>query len=647
MKRAVALLCLALTVTGVMPAASRSAGTVEKITGFHSRVTVHGDGSLTVEETIAVIAAGRKIKRGIYRDFPTRYRDRFGNRVTVPFQVLEVLRDGDQESFHTERISNGMRVYIGEKNVLLEPGGYTYRITYHTDRQIGFFDEYDELYWNVTGNDWDFLIEEASVDIQLPPAAVVRDTAAYTGRKGEKGTDFSVTLEGEGRARFTATRALMPKEGLTVALSWPKGVIPEPTGGERRRRFLRDNGSTVAALAGLAVVFFYYLSAWMIVGRDPPRGIIVPQFEPPEGYSPAAVRYIMKMGYSDRALAAAVVNMAVNGYLVIEEEKGQYTLRRTVANQSVLSKGERRIAERLFGSGESIALRQRNHLLIRKAVEALKERLRIDFEALNFRCNKGWIVPGIVLTLLVLAALVITAETKPEAAFMAVWLSGWTVGCYVLFARVIALWRAAFSTRGATAALSALGASFMTLFSLPFLGGEMVGLWQFASATSPQAALVFTAVIAVNVVFVQLMKAPTLHGRRAMDRIEGFKMYLEAAEKDRLDRLNPPGKTPQLFEKYLPYALALDVENAWSEQFAAILSGAGSGGEAAAGTVYRPGWYAGGDGSAFGPQAMAAGLGSSLAGAISSSSTAPGSSSGSGGGGSSGGGGGGGGGGGW
>jgi uncharacterized membrane protein YgcG len=600
-----------------------------------------------VEETIAVVAAGREIKRGIYRDFPTRYRDRFGSRVTVPFEVLEVLRDGDRDGFHTERISNGVRVYMGRKDVLLEPGEYTYRLTYHTDRQIGFFDEYDELYWNVTGNDWDFLIEEASVEIRLPPGAVVRDTAAYTGPKGAQGTDFSVTLAGEGRARFTVTRALMPKEGLTVALSWPKGVIPEPTVGERRRLFLRDNGSTVAALAGLMVVLFYYLSAWLIVGRDPPRGVIVPQYEPPEGYSPAAVRYVMKMGYSDRALAAAVVNMAVSGYLVIEEEKGVYTLRRTGADQAVLSKGERRIAERLFASGERIEMRQKNHRPIGKAVEALKERLRIDFEALNFRRNRGWIVPGIVLTLLVLAALVITAEIIPLAAFMAVWLSGWTVGCYVLVSRVIALWRAAFSTRGLTAALSAMGASFLTIFSLPFLGGEMLGLWQFSSATSPQAALVFAAVIAANVVFVQFLKAPTLHGRRAMDRIEGFKMYLEAAEKDRLDRLNPPGKTPQLFEKYLPYALALDVENAWSEKFAAILSGAGKGGEAGAGTGYRPGWYAGGDWTAFGPQAMAAGLGSSLAGAISSSSTAPGSSSGSGGGGSSGGGGGGGGGGGW
>ena len=101
-----------------------------------------------------------------------------------------MLRDGERESFHTKKRSNGVRVYIGRQNVFLDPGEYTYRLTYRTDRQIGFFDEYDELYWNVTGNDWAFLIEETSAEIQLPPGAVVLDTAAYTGRKGAKGEDF-------------------------------------------------------------------------------------------------------------------------------------------------------------------------------------------------------------------------------------------------------------------------------------------------------------------------------------------------------------------------------------------------------------------------------------------------------------------------
>jgi uncharacterized membrane protein len=144
------------------------------------------------------------------------------------------------------------------------------------------------------------------------------------------------------------------------------------------------------------------------------------------------------------------------------------------------------------------------------------------------------------------------------------------------------------------------------------------------------------------VLFYHLLKAPTLRGRKVMDQIEGFKMYLSVAEKDRLNLLNPPEKTPELYERYLPYALALDVENEWGEQFAEVLARAQVDGQ-----PYSPSWYSGRSWDVSRTSGFSDSLGSDFAGAISSSSTAPGSSSGSGGGGSSGGGGGGGGGSGW
>jgi len=148
-------------------------------------------------------------------------------------------------------------------------------------------------------------------------------------------------------------------------------------------------------------------------------------------------------------------------------------------------------------------------------------------------------------------------------------------------------------------------------------------------------------IITVNFMFYHLMKAPTIYGRRIMDQIEGFKLYLSVAEKQGLDMRNPPEKTPQLFEKFLPYALALDVENLWSEKFADVLAQAGRE------SNYSPTWSAGNNWHNLGASGMAHSLGSSFSSAISSSSSPPGSSSGGGGGGSSGGGGGGGGGGGW
>jgi uncharacterized membrane protein len=174
---------------------------------------------------------------------------------------------------------------------------------------------------------------------------------------------------------------------------------------------------------------------------------------------------------------------------------------------------------------------------------------------------------------------------------------------------------------------------------------EIGGIVVFALATSFFVIIIMAIMVFINILFYRLMKAPTLAGRKILDKIEGFKMYLSTAEKERLNLLNPPERTPELFEKYLPYALALDVEQEWSEQFSDVLSRA-----YATTTGNAPRWYSGTSWHTLGVSGFTSNLGSSLTNAISSaaaSSSSPGSSSGGGGGGSSGGGGGGGGGGGW
>ena len=181
--------------------------------------------------------------------------------------------------------------------------------------------------------------------------------------------------------------------------------------------------------------------------------------------------------------------------------------------------------------------------------------------------------------------------------------------------------------------LAAIG---LTLFSLPFLAGWFFGMWMLLHSASPWVCGLYAAGITLCIVFHHLLKRPTPEGQKLRDQILGFKKYLSVAEADRLGLENPPERTPQLFEKFLPYALALGVEQAWSEQFADVLATAShdlDSGTSATGLVL--------------PLAVASSFTSSFSSAISSASTAPGSSSGSGGGGSSGGGGGGGGGGGW
>jgi hypothetical protein len=187
------LLCAACALLGLFSVARAD----ERILDFHSEIGVAYDASMLVDETIRVRAEGDRIRHGIYRDFPTDYRDRLGNRVHVDFIPLTLTRDGANEPFHAEAQVNGVRVYFGDKNTSLAPGEYTYVLGYKTTRQLGFFDDHDELYWNVTGNGWDFAIEAASVAVTLPDS-VATDAIhvdAYTGVQGDKGTDYRAAVD--------------------------------------------------------------------------------------------------------------------------------------------------------------------------------------------------------------------------------------------------------------------------------------------------------------------------------------------------------------------------------------------------------------------------------------------------------------------
>ncbi|MET0756301.1 MAG: DUF2207 domain-containing protein, partial [Pseudoxanthomonas sp.] len=140
----------------------------ERILSYDSQVEVNADGSLDVTERIAVRAEGSSIRRGIYREYPTRYQDRYGNRVVVDLQVVEVLRDGKPEPWFTEKKSNGIRINTGNDDFLPVPADFTYTLHYRTTRQLGFFADHDELYWNAIGTGWEFPIERGSVEVRLP-----------------------------------------------------------------------------------------------------------------------------------------------------------------------------------------------------------------------------------------------------------------------------------------------------------------------------------------------------------------------------------------------------------------------------------------------------------------------------------------------
>ena len=484
---------------------ARPAGAQERILSFDSEIWVHTDSTMTVRETIAVQSAGQKIKRGIYRDFPTVYEDARGNRVEVGFEVLRVLRGGRPEPYHTERRSNGVRVYIGSKDVFIPKGRHTYMIEYRTNRQLGFFDDFDELYWNVTGNGWDFAIEGASAQVHLPEGARVLNHAAYTGRMGEQGQDFNYSFLADGGMSFETTRRLKPREGLTIALSWPAGIVTRPSQAQEMAYLVGDNRALFAGLIGLMLLAAYYMVVWALVGLDPKKGTIVPLYEPPKGFSPAAARYVKRMDFDDKAFTSAIVSMAVKGFLTIREGIDDvYTLEKTGVPAG-LSAGERAVARKLFGGSRTeIELKQTNHKKLQAARKALQGWLRTEFEKVYFIRNTYYFLPGVFLSFLAIVALVLASDQPLFAAFICLWLSGWTIAIYYLGRQVWRAWRTSLATGDF---LGAGKAFFMTVVAAPFFVGEIVGLDAFIEMASSGAAAMLLGIQIVNLVFYHLLNA--------------------------------------------------------------------------------------------------------------------------------------------
>jgi len=545
----------------------------ERILNYHSNILVHADGSLTVTETIRVRAEGVNIRRGIYRDFPTRYKDRHGNNYEVGMDVLDVQRDGTPEPFHTEKRTNGIRIYIGSSDHMLSKDVYEYRLRFSTNRQLGFFDDYDELYWNVTGNGWVFPINHASARIELPAEVGAADlqTAFYTGAQGASGKQAQSRMTNGRTILFETTHGLQAHEGLTVAVGWPKGIVEQPSGSQQATWFLQDNGSALVLLIGFLSSLGWYLWAWNRFGRDPRKGVIIPRFRPPMGLTAAGCSYIRKMSFGKQAFTAAIISLGVKGYLEIEEDDDDFTLRQErLTGNGKASKGERAVVDALFKGASEIELDQKNHRIFMMAQSVLKKALKTEHMGRLFNLNAIYALPAVTLTIIAVA------------------------------------------------------------IAIPLNGGPPV--WITFGILS----------VILHPLFLFLMRAPTPAGRLIMDEIEGFKMYLDTAEQDRLDRMQSPQLTPEVFETFLPYAFALGVENSWCDRFTREFPE-----DLAERGGYHPAWYVGNRSGLAALGHIGNDFSSNLSSSISSASSPPGSSSGSSGGGSSGGGGGGGGGGGW
>ncbi len=646
--RALALAPVLACLAALLAAPAGAQPAREEIAQYLSRVEVHRDNSVTVTETITVDALGQRIKRGIYRDVPLGGAGLLaigGNG----FELLSTTRDGRPEPSHTERNGNVVRIYLGDAGTFLSPGTYRYTITYRMTHVVRHFDAYDEVYWNATGNDWAFDIAEARVVVVPPDGAPVEQTSVYTGGFGARGDNAATGTTDQGNPVFTTTRPLRAGEGITVAVAWPKGYVDPPSWGERIAAWLGRNGSWLAGLVTIALLVAYYAFAWMRVGRDPERGTIIPVYHPE--LPPAAMRYIERMGFDNICMSAALVSLAVKGRLRIEDRDGTTVLIRVNDEPEVktpVSDGERALLEALFSGGDEVEVGRGERTRLRAATAALKRRFDAKFNKVYFNTNLLWFMGGALITAIGAVGVVLLAPASAPlviaAAFPLVFVGVFGVAFFGMARRALTAFRA--RRFGAVLGL-VLPVAFFVFFFVSFWGAggsELGGLAMRMLSYGAVPIAAVAAIVVLNIVFFFLLRAPTAIGREALDEIEGTRLYMTVAETDRIRFQSPPDRTPEHFHELLPYALALGVETAWTEQFRAEIDAAQA--DPDHDPYLRPRWYRGRYGGGFSSVSDVGRLGPAMSTALAAATVSQ-SSSGSGGGGFSGGGSGGGGGGGW
>jgi hypothetical protein len=334
---------------------------VERVSAFHSDIRIAASGELAVTETIEVQAAGREVHRGLVRDFP---------RVKAPLVVEKVTRNGRPEPYAVERGPNGTRVRTGDARRALPRGKHVYQIAYRTARRIGFLEEHDELHWNVAGG-LTFAFERLSAEVSFerPVPAERMKLEAYTGREGARGQDYHAFVR-EGSAAFRATRPLAPREGMTIVVAFPKGVVERPSLPERGAWYLSTNPGVPVGVAIFALMLAFLLACWRRFGRKPAG---LPSSTPPEGIGPGGVRFIDRNGYDERCLSAALLGLQSRGYLRIREHGERFRLERTGSEIEWFA-GEQALARRLLRD---------EHAEIRRHGRAMEEAGRAFSQALK------------------------------------------------------------------------------------------------------------------------------------------------------------------------------------------------------------------------------------------------------------------------
>jgi hypothetical protein len=544
------------------------------------------DGAFEVTETIAVRFEGSW--NGFERDLHDRHETAEGRRTRLRYSI-DAVTDSEGRALEVERSRFGdgirLRIWVPDAEDAVRDVILRYRVEgglrFWTSELLAAgsagpdapAEPFDELYWNATGHGWEMSIREAVVRVELPEGATGLQAWGYTGPAGSTGQDVDIT--GSDRTiEIRTANPLPPYHGLTVSVAWDPGVIERPGAmSNALGRFIAfwPAGLPFAMLLGM-------FRLWKRFGRDPERRHIAVQYDPPEELSPAEAGTLIDHRAEMHDITSTLVDLAVRGYLRIEEvektgllarfsRKNDYTFHRTKPRErwSELRPHEQRYLEGLFAGTTSVQLS--------------------DLENKFYR-HIGPITDRIYTRLISLGLY----DRRPDRA-QALW-GGLGAGLLVL-AIILAIGTA--------------NARMPWIFPHPLAVGLGIGL---------------SAIIILS--FAPFMGVRTVEGVRTLEHLLGFKEFLERVEEDRFARMIT---SPELFERYLPFALAFQVEERWSKAFDSL---------------YRepPDWYRGSTaGGAFRASAFAKQMRTISTDAGRSMASSPSSSgSGSGGGGSSGGG---------
>ena len=603
----------------------------ERIVDYHSEIRIDTDATFTVEETIRIHTDNETIKHGIRREIPTLYFDKENDGYLYYITPLDVKRDGHAETSRVDYRGDGIQITIGDPDVTLPPGDYSYVLRYRVEDELGFFDTHDELNWNVTGAHWAYPIDHASASITVPgsvaPAQI--HLTGFTGPPGSRAQDLRSVADAPSHARFETTAPLNPREGLTVAIGFPKQIITQPPGHEQRRQHALRIG-----LYGLAITLAFYLVAWWRVGRDPRAAPVMPLYEAPDGYSPGALRFIERHGYDDRCFGADLLDVAARGAATIAVVAGKYSIQATHPSNSIAApEPEQELYDGLLRyHSEPLVLDSSASAKVAPVCTTHARRLNADYGKLLYSAHRGLSTIGIAFSLLAMMAMVLaspvwtlrlsaplpllgTDRVSPIAAI--------AIGALALMFMCANLDYLGRDWRAARTRWRRVYAWLATCVRLPLAIGCLVlytvlyGVW-----LRPWGFVIAAAMVALNAVFFYLLPAPTRQGRQVLDQIAGLRLYLGVAESDSIARAQLPQLNADEFQRFLPYALALDVERNWTERFVAAVGPA----QAAAGALATMTFYSSGS-DMTSLSDFSDSLGQSFSDALFASSTLPGSTS--------------------